>query len=85
MKVLAQREKCIPWVLGILEQEITVIWFFFFDDDTCGLGFGYGGWSGDHEVVMLYSLGQYRQLQFVDLPEVSSALAVLHDQFLGDP
>ncbi|KAH9780730.1 hypothetical protein KPL71_008191 [Citrus sinensis] len=28
---------------------------------------------------------QYRQLQFVDLPEVSSALAVLHDQFLGDP
>ncbi|KAH9680006.1 hypothetical protein KPL71_026369 [Citrus sinensis] len=31
------------------------------------------------------SLGQYRQLQFVDLPEVSSALAVLHDQFLGDP
>ncbi|KAH9780642.1 hypothetical protein KPL71_008153 [Citrus sinensis] len=31
------------------------------------------------------SLGQYRQLQFVDLPEVSSALAVVHDQFLGDP
>ncbi|KAH9698054.1 hypothetical protein KPL71_023860 [Citrus sinensis] len=31
------------------------------------------------------SLGQYRQLQFVDLPEVSSALAVLHDQFLSDP
>ncbi|KAH9734655.1 hypothetical protein KPL71_017445 [Citrus sinensis] len=31
------------------------------------------------------SLGQYRQLQFVDLPEVSSALAVFHDQFLGDP
>ncbi|KAH9716919.1 hypothetical protein KPL71_021635 [Citrus sinensis] len=31
------------------------------------------------------SLGQYRQLQFVDLPEVSSALSVLHDQFLGDP
>ncbi|KAH9716958.1 hypothetical protein KPL71_021647 [Citrus sinensis] len=31
------------------------------------------------------SLGPYRQLQFVDLPEVSSALAVLHDQFLGDP
>ncbi|KAH9680154.1 hypothetical protein KPL71_026442 [Citrus sinensis] len=31
------------------------------------------------------SLGQYRQLQFVDLPKVSSALAVLHDQFLGDP
>ncbi|KAH9801309.1 hypothetical protein KPL71_000978 [Citrus sinensis] len=31
------------------------------------------------------SLGRYRQLQFVDLPEVSSALAVLHDQFLGDP
>ncbi|KAH9716896.1 hypothetical protein KPL71_021629 [Citrus sinensis] len=31
------------------------------------------------------SLGQYRQLQFVDLLEVSSALAVLHDEFLGDP
>ena len=31
------------------------------------------------------SLGQYRQLQFVQLPEVSSALAILHDQFLGDP
>ncbi|KAH9763004.1 hypothetical protein KPL70_001026 [Citrus sinensis] len=30
------------------------------------------------------SSGRYRQLQFVDLPEVSSALAVLHDQFLGD-
>ncbi|KAH9724596.1 hypothetical protein KPL70_007545 [Citrus sinensis] len=30
------------------------------------------------------SLGHYRQLQFVDLLEVSSALAVLHDQFLGD-
>ncbi|KAH9724586.1 hypothetical protein KPL70_007540 [Citrus sinensis] len=30
-------------------------------------------------------LGRYRQLQFVDLPEVSIALAVLHDQFLGDP
>ncbi|KAH9780505.1 hypothetical protein KPL71_008105 [Citrus sinensis] len=30
------------------------------------------------------SLGQYRQLQFVDLPEVSSALALLHDQFLRD-
>ncbi|KAH9686083.1 hypothetical protein KPL70_014216 [Citrus sinensis] len=31
------------------------------------------------------SLGRYPQLQFVDLPEVSSAFAVLHDQFLGDP
>ncbi|KAH9780659.1 hypothetical protein KPL71_008162 [Citrus sinensis] len=31
------------------------------------------------------SLGQYRQLQFVQLPEVSSALVVIHDQFLGDP
>nr|AHC13200.1 polyprotein [Citrus endogenous pararetrovirus] len=31
------------------------------------------------------SLGPYRQLQFVQLPEVSSALAILHDQFLGDP
>ncbi|KAH9801900.1 hypothetical protein KPL71_001197 [Citrus sinensis] len=31
------------------------------------------------------SLDRYRQLQFVDLPEVLSALAVLHDQFLGDP
>ncbi|KAH9698137.1 hypothetical protein KPL71_023898 [Citrus sinensis] len=31
------------------------------------------------------SLGNYRQLQFVQLPEVSSALAVIHDQFLEDP
>ncbi|KAH9763297.1 hypothetical protein KPL70_001115 [Citrus sinensis] len=31
------------------------------------------------------SLGRYCQLQFVDLLEVSSALTVLHDQFLGDP
>ncbi|KAH9680025.1 hypothetical protein KPL71_026379 [Citrus sinensis] len=31
------------------------------------------------------SLGNYRQLQFVQLPEVSSALAVIHDQFLGGP
>ncbi|KAH9697717.1 hypothetical protein KPL71_023724 [Citrus sinensis] len=31
------------------------------------------------------SLGNYRQLQFVQLLEVSSALAVIHDQFLGDP
>ncbi|KAH9680023.1 hypothetical protein KPL71_026377 [Citrus sinensis] len=31
------------------------------------------------------SLGNYRQLQFVQLPEVSSALAVIHDQFLGHP
>ena len=30
------------------------------------------------------SLGQYRQLQFVQLPEVSSALAILHDLFLGE-
>lgn len=31
------------------------------------------------------SLSNYRQLQFVQLPEVSSALAVIHDQFLRDP
>ena len=31
------------------------------------------------------SLGQYRQMQFVQLPKVSSALAVLHEQFIGDP
>ncbi|KAH9686576.1 hypothetical protein KPL70_014414 [Citrus sinensis] len=31
------------------------------------------------------SLGNYRQLQFVQLPKVSSALAVIHDHFLGDP
>ena len=30
------------------------------------------------------SLGHYRQLQFVELPEVSSALTILHDQFLRD-
>ena len=55
VKVLAQREKSIPWVLGILEQEISVVWFFFFDDDTGRLWFGYGGWSGDHEEVMLWT------------------------------
>ncbi|KAH9744221.1 hypothetical protein KPL70_003601 [Citrus sinensis] len=31
------------------------------------------------------SLGNYRQLQFVQLLEVSSALVVIHDQFLRDP
>ncbi|GAY61919.1 hypothetical protein CUMW_213730, partial [Citrus unshiu] len=31
------------------------------------------------------SLGQYRQMQFVQLPNVSSAFAVLHEQFIGDP
>ncbi|XP_052297056.1 uncharacterized protein LOC127902254 [Citrus sinensis] len=37
------------------------------------------------EIDWFDSLGQYRQLQFVQLSEVSSALAVIHDQFLGDP
>ncbi|KAH9780593.1 hypothetical protein KPL71_008137 [Citrus sinensis] len=31
------------------------------------------------------SLGPYRQLQFVQLPNVSSALAILHEQFIGEP
>ena len=31
------------------------------------------------------SLGPYRQLQFVQLPSVSSALAILHEQFIGEP
>ncbi|KAH9717281.1 transposon Tf2-2 polyprotein [Citrus sinensis] len=35
--------------------------------------------------IDLQMLRNYRQLQFVQLPEVSSALAVIHDQFLGDP
>ncbi|KAH9763336.1 hypothetical protein KPL70_001131 [Citrus sinensis] len=30
------------------------------------------------------SLGPYRQLQFVQLPNVSSALAILHEQFIGE-
>ncbi|KAH9780724.1 hypothetical protein KPL71_008190 [Citrus sinensis] len=35
--------------------------------------------------IDLQMLRNYRQLQFVQLPEVSSTLAVIHDQFLGDP
>ena len=31
------------------------------------------------------SLGPYRQLQFVQLPNVSSALAILYEQFIGEP
>ena len=31
------------------------------------------------------SLGPYRQLQFVQLPNVSSALGILHEQFIGEP
>ena len=31
------------------------------------------------------SLGQYRQLQFIQISDVSQALAVLHDQFIGEP
>ncbi|KAH9792731.1 hypothetical protein KPL71_004253 [Citrus sinensis] len=31
------------------------------------------------------SLGPYRQLQFVQLPNISSALAILHEQFIGEP
>ncbi|KAH9780635.1 hypothetical protein KPL71_008147 [Citrus sinensis] len=31
------------------------------------------------------SLGPYRQLQFVQLPNVSSALAILHEQFIREP
>ena len=31
------------------------------------------------------SLGQYRQLQFIQISDVSQALAILHDQFIGEP
>ena len=31
------------------------------------------------------NLGPYRQLQFVQLPNLSSALAILHEQFIGEP
>ncbi|KAH9744254.1 hypothetical protein KPL70_003622 [Citrus sinensis] len=31
------------------------------------------------------SLGQYRQMQFVQLPNISSALVILHEQFIGEP
>ncbi|KAH9792669.1 hypothetical protein KPL71_004225 [Citrus sinensis] len=31
------------------------------------------------------SLGQYRQLQFIQISDVSMALAILHDQFIGEP
>ncbi|KAH9769436.1 hypothetical protein KPL71_012000 [Citrus sinensis] len=30
------------------------------------------------------TLGEYRQLQFVQLPNVSSALSVIHEQFIGE-
>ena len=30
------------------------------------------------------TLGEYRQLQFVQLPNVSTALTVIHEQFIGE-
>ena len=30
------------------------------------------------------TLGEYRQLQFVQLPNVSTALSVIHQQFIGE-
>ena len=30
------------------------------------------------------TLGEYRQLQFVQLPNVSTALSVIHEQFIGE-
>ena len=30
------------------------------------------------------TLGEYRQLQFVQLPNVSTALSVIHKQFIGE-
>ena len=31
------------------------------------------------------SLGQYRQLQFIQISDISQALAILHGQFIGEP
>ena len=31
------------------------------------------------------SLGQYRQLQFIHISDVSQTLAILYDQFIGEP
>ncbi|KAH9671252.1 hypothetical protein KPL70_017291 [Citrus sinensis] len=44
--------------------------------------------SNNRSGLELEGVGLWQKIQafqFVDLPEVSSALAVLHDQFLGDP
>ena len=54
MKVLAERKKFFPRVLRILEEEVSVVWLFFFDKDSCGFGFGSGGWSRDHDEVRLW-------------------------------
>ncbi|KAH9734792.1 hypothetical protein KPL71_017508 [Citrus sinensis] len=105
LEMLVEGKEGFPGVLGVLEKEVSVVRLFFFDNDSRGLWFGYGGWSGDHEKAYVQGckfltvvgasfstmvLGRTiqvmsRQLQFVQLPEVSSALAVIHDQFLGDP
>ena len=53
MKVLAERKKFFPRVLRILKEEVSVVWLFFFDEDSYGFWFGSGGWSKDHDEVML--------------------------------
>ena len=53
--MLAEGKEIFPWVLGVMEKEVSVVWLFFFDNDSRGFRFGYGGWSGDHEEVMLWA------------------------------
>ena len=55
MEVLAERKEFFPRVLGVLEEKVSVIWLFFFDEDSCGFGFGSGGWSRDYDEVMLWA------------------------------
>ena len=53
LEMLAERKEFFPWVLGVLEKEVSVVGSFFFNDDASGLRFRYGRWSGYHDEVML--------------------------------
>ena len=53
LEMLAEGKEVFLWVLWVLVKEVSVVWSFFFNDDTSGLRFRYGRWSGDHEEVML--------------------------------
>ena len=55
MKMLAERKKFFPRVLIILEEEVSVVWLFFFDKDACGWWLGSGRGSRDHDEVMLWA------------------------------
>ncbi|KAH9780689.1 hypothetical protein KPL71_008173 [Citrus sinensis] len=55
LEMLAEGKEGFLGVLGVLEKKVSVVWLFFFDNDSRGFWFGYGGWSGDHEKVMLWA------------------------------